>query len=62
METLSLFDMPEGVQEEIDAQPSNSLDVVKMEFVGAKTLSWKELFSGFSLSGCLPMAHLWYLR
>ena len=47
METLSLFDMPEGVQEEIDAQPSNSLDVVKMEFVGAETLSWKELFSGF---------------
>ena len=47
METLSLFDMPEGVQEEIDAQPSTSLDVVKMEFVGAETLSWKELFSGF---------------
>ena len=35
METLSLFDMPDGVQEEIDAQPSNSLDGVKMEFVGA---------------------------
>lgn len=47
METLSLFDMPESVQEKVDAQPSNSLDVVKMEFVGTETLSWKELFSGF---------------
>ena len=41
METLSLFDMPESVQEKIDAQPSNSLDVVKMEFAGTETLSWK---------------------
>lgn len=42
METLSLLDMPEGVQEEMDVQPSNSLAVVKMEFMGAETLSWKE--------------------
>lgn len=47
METLSLLDMPEGVQEEMDVQPSNSLAVVKMEFMGAETLSWKEQFSGF---------------
>ena len=45
METLSIFNMSEGVQEKIDAQPSNSLDVVKMEFAGEETLSWKELFS-----------------
>lgn len=47
MEALSLFDMTEGVQEQIDFQPSASLDVVKMEFAGAETLSWQELFSGF---------------
>ena len=48
METLSLFDIPESVQEKIAIQTSNSLDVVKMEFVGAETLSWKELFSGLT--------------
>lgn len=47
METLSLFDMPEGIQEQIHVQPLKSLDVVKMEFAGAETLSWQELFSGF---------------
>lgn len=48
METLSLFDMPDVVQEQIGVQASASLDVVKMEFVGAETLSWQELFSGFN--------------
>ena len=47
MEPLSLFDLSEDVQENVDVRPSDSLDVVKMEFVGAETLSWKELFSGF---------------
>ena len=47
METLSLFDMPDVVQEKIGVQSSASLDVVKMEFSGAETLSWQELFSGF---------------
>ena len=47
MENLSLFDTPEGIQEQIHVQPLASLDVVKMEFAGAETLSWQELFSGF---------------
>ncbi len=46
-ETLSLFDLTEVVQEKIGVQSSASLDVVKMEFSGAETLSWQELFSGF---------------
>lgn len=47
METLSLFDMTEDVQEKMDVQPTASLDVVRMEFAGAETLTWRELFSGF---------------
>ena len=47
METLSLFDMAEGVQEQFGGRPSSALDVVRMEFSGAETLSWQELFSGF---------------
>lgn len=47
MENLSLFDTPEGIQEQIHVQPLASLDVVKMEFAGAESLSWQELFSGF---------------
>ena len=40
---LSLFDTEE-IQERFD---SNKLDVVKMEYVGAETVEWKELFDGF---------------
>ncbi|MBQ2938830.1 MAG: phospholipase D family protein [Clostridia bacterium] len=40
---LSLFDTDE-IQEHFD---SNKLDVVKMEYVGAETVEWKELFDGF---------------
>nr|WP_297177391.1 phospholipase D family protein [uncultured Agathobaculum sp.] len=47
MDNLSLFDVPEQVQEQIDIPALTSLDVVKMEFAGAETLSWQELFSGF---------------
>lgn len=47
MESLSLFDMTEDAQEKMDVQPTGSLDVVRMEFAGAETRSWKELFSGF---------------
>ena len=47
METLSLFEMTEGDQQQIDSTKTSSLDVVKMEFAGAETLSWQELFSGF---------------
>ena len=41
---LSLFDTDE-VQEHFDS--SNKLDVVKMEYIGAESIEWKELFDGF---------------
>lgn len=41
---LSLFDTDE-VQEYFDS--SNRLDVVKMEYIGAESVEWKELFNGF---------------
>ena len=47
MENISLFDMPEVVQEQIALKPETSIDVVKMEFAGGETCSWQALFSGF---------------
>ena len=47
MENLSLFDIPEETQEQIRVQSPASLAIAKMEFAGAKTLSWQELFSGY---------------
>ena len=47
METLSLFDMVEQTQEQMHIPSSASLDVVKMEFAGAESCTWQELFSGF---------------
>ncbi len=47
MENLSLFDIPEETQEQIRVQSPASLAVAKMEFAGAETLSWQELFSGY---------------
>lgn len=47
METLSLFDMVEEIQQQMDISSSGSLDVVRMEFAGAETCSWQDLFSGF---------------
>lgn len=47
MENLSLFHVPEPAQEQMKFQHSNKLDVVKMEFAGAETMTWQELFSGF---------------
>lgn len=47
MENLSLFDIPEETQEQIKVQSPASLAVAKMEFAGAETLSWQELFSGY---------------
>ena len=44
MENLSLFDRVDEVKTELK---SNSLDVVKMEFVEAQSLSWQELFEGY---------------
>ena len=41
---LSLFDTDE-VQEQFDS--NNKLDVVKMEYIGAESIEWKELFDGF---------------
>lgn len=48
MENLSLFDIPEETQEQIRVQSPASLAVAKMEFAGAETLSWQELFSGYN--------------
>lgn len=47
MENLSLFDIPEETQEQIKVQSPASLAVAKMEFAGAETLSWQELFSRY---------------
>ena len=47
METLSLFDIAETDQQQINTQTTVSLDVVKMVFDGAESCTWKELFSGF---------------
>lgn len=47
MENLSLFDWEESEQERMPQNHGGDLDVVKMAFLAAETLSWKELFSGF---------------
>lgn len=47
MENMSLFATEGAVQQEIKMNRAGNLDVVKMEFLEAETLSWKELFSGF---------------
>ncbi|MGI6256117.1 MAG: phospholipase D family protein [Acutalibacter sp.] len=47
MENLSLFEQEEPVQQTMDWNHTSGLDVVKLEFSGAETLSWQELFSGF---------------
>ena len=44
---LSLFEMEEQDQEQIRINRSGALDIVKMEFSGAESLSWQELFSGY---------------
>ncbi len=45
MENLTLFDLAR--QEQTMTKLSASLDIVKMEFAGAETFTWQELFSGF---------------
>lgn len=47
MENFSLFNVPETAQEQMKVQHSNKLDIVKMEFAGAETMTWQDLFSGF---------------
>ena len=54
MENLSLFDIPEETQEQIKVQSPASLAVAKMEFAGAETLSWQELFSGYDTLHAIP--------
>lgn len=47
MESLNLFEIFEQNKEKGLAENSQKLDVVKMSFSGAESLSWRELFSGF---------------
>lgn len=47
MENFSLFNVPKTAQEQMKVQHSKKLDIVKMEFAGAETMTWQDLFSGF---------------
>lgn len=47
MENLSMFGMIEEAQTQAKNSRYGNLDVVKMEFSGAETVSWQDLFSGF---------------
>lgn len=47
MENLSMFGMIEEAQTQAKNSRHGNLDVVKMEFSGAETVSWQNLFSGF---------------
>ena len=47
MENLSFFDKEEPVQQQMNLDSPGELDVVRLEFSGAETTSWQELFSGF---------------
>ena len=47
MENLSFFDKEEPVQQQMNLDSPGALDVVRLEFSGAETTSWQELFSGF---------------
>ncbi len=47
MENLSFFDKEEPVQQQMNLNSPGVLDVVRLEFSGAETTSWQELFSGF---------------
>lgn len=48
MDNYSMFDSFDNLDPALDIPyESGSLDVVKMEFLEAQTMSWQELFSGF---------------
>lgn len=48
MENLSFFDAFEnGLESDAKNAKGKALDVIRMEFVEAESLSWQELFSGF---------------
>lgn len=49
-DTLSLFDIEENKAANLH---SGKLDVVKMDYLGAESLTWQELFSGYN--------HLYYI-
>ena len=48
MENLSLFDEMTQIEESTNlAAARPHLDVVKMDFIEAKSVTWQELFEGF---------------
>ena len=48
MDNFSLFDQIDTESESVTTLfEGNSIDVVKMEYLAAETMSWKQLFSGF---------------
>lgn len=47
-EQSSLFDLIEGSSDKKERALSSKLEVVKLEYVRAESLTWQELFSGFS--------------
>lgn len=48
MENMSLFDLQNDTSLLMNEfSTSGTLDVIKMDFIEAETMSWKELFSGF---------------
>lgn len=48
MDNYSMFDNPDNLEPVTEIPyESGSLDVVRMEFLEAQTMSWQELFSGF---------------
>lgn len=44
---ISLFDIGKDENEKPAFTPSGKLDVVKLDYVSAESVTWKELFSGF---------------
>ena len=50
MENISLFENEESTaitMDDLVGQRSGALDVVRMDYVGAESMTWQELFSGF---------------
>lgn len=47
MENMSLFDLADVNNSDSNISSENKLDIVKMQFIGAESMSWQELFSGF---------------
>lgn len=45
---LSIFDLQEEQQQKTELVSSNKLDVVRMEYAGAESVTWEDLFSGYN--------------